>query len=143
MTWDQFATRKVTLELPEDEAFVYIAWGRDESRPLYIGKSRNVMARLGQHAQSSPWYVYIDHFDVYGFRSELAALQAEAEAIAELRPEYNKALNLGSEPPISRYRRHRRRYERVTLGEPWPTLDDIPADQLEIIRRVQNRGAST
>lgn len=29
--------------------FVYTLWGADESRPLYVGMSGNVLARLGQH----------------------------------------------------------------------------------------------
>lgn len=29
--------------------YVYILWGADEDNPLYIGQSRNVLSRLGQH----------------------------------------------------------------------------------------------
>lgn len=140
MKWDRRARHTASFELPEAEAFVYVAWGRDESRALYVGKSRNVMSRIGQHAQASPWFPYLARLDFYGYRSEGEALQAEAEAIAELRPEYNVALNVGSEPTPTRYLRPRRKHQPFTFGERWATVDDIPADQLAIIRRIQNRG---
>ena len=140
MKWDKRAKRKVTIEVPTDEAFVYIAWGRDESRPLYVGKSRNLMARIGEHARSSQWYVYLDHFDIYGYRTELDAIEAEADAIHGLQPEYNVALNVGRPPRLNRYRRMRRQLQAFTYGERWPTLDDIPTEQRDIIARVQNRG---
>lgn len=141
MKWDARARSKFSIELPAGEAFVYVAWGIDDSRALYVGKTRHLMARMGQHERSSDWYPYLDRLDVYAYRSDSDALKAEAEAIWELHPEYNTMLNGFRPDPIARHPRHPRRPEpRVTFGDRWASLDDIPADQLVIVRRVQRRG---
>lgn len=70
--------------------YVYVAWGSDESRPLYIGKSSNVLARLGQHSTVQPWYPDAVRFELHTFESSKAAEDAETEAIYELNPIYNR-----------------------------------------------------
>ena len=136
--WRKRSLGKSELRVPNDQACVYIAWGLDESRPLYVGKSRSLMQRLGSHARSSAWWPYLHRLEVYGYRSDEAALIAEAEAIHELRPAYNQVGNRGTIPPMVRYLRRRKKPEPSVYGSPIST-DEIPAAQLAIIARVQNR----
>lgn len=137
MSWRTKA--RYDFEFPTDEAFVYIAWGMDESRPLYIGKTRHLMRRMAGHERSSPWFPYLRRLEVYGYPSEKKALIAEAEAIATMDPEYNIVGAFGNTPPLVRYLRRRRPTPPPGYG-PEITTDEISADQLAIIRRVQNRG---
>lgn len=142
MSWDKGSSGKWTLEIPTDQAFVYVAWGLDERRPLYVGKTRSLMGRLGQHEQASPWFRYVRRLEVYGFRSELAALEAEAQAIHDLQPAFNRTGITSHIPAVLRYRRRKR--SPVPLGNGPPiTTDEISPDQLAIVARVQNRRRSS
>lgn len=95
--------------------YVYVAWGRNRQRPLYVGKTNLPMGRIGNHFRDSVWARRVQAFNCYGFQTEREALQAELRAIKELNPVYN-----------------------VIRSE--PAFDED--EQAAIIRRVQNRGAA-
>lgn len=43
------ATEVIGESFDPHGCFVYLLWGRDDQKPLYVGKSTNVLARLGTH----------------------------------------------------------------------------------------------
>lgn len=138
MTWR--SRRRSVLEVPDGVYFVYLAWGFDPKRPLYVGKTRALMGRLGKHSQQSRWFDSVRRWEVYAYPSEEEALIAEGDAINELRPEYNQAGNRGAPPPMARYLRHRIPRQPVPTYGPPITTDEITAEQLAVVQRVQNRG---
>ena len=133
--WRQRSISKSVLDLPASGFYVYIAWGTDKKRPLYVGKSRNLLARMGQHSQSSAWWKYMQRLAVYAYPTEADALNAEAEAIGELQPEYNLAGV--TRRPLQPYKP-----KPLLIDDHGPRIstDEIPSHQLAIIARVQNRG---
>lgn len=58
---------------------------------LYVGISLSPLARLADHANGSSWFSRIWGITVERFGSRRAALYAEARAIADERPLYNKS----------------------------------------------------
>lgn len=138
MSWKSRARSVAVLDVPSQRAVVYVAWGIEEDRPLYVGRSRTLMTRIGQHAHKSAWWPYVRRLEVYSYANEGEAIVAEAEAIADLRPEWNQRQRGG---PNLRQRLRRKRWhpEPAEYGPPL-TFDEISADQLAIIARVQNRG---
>ena len=139
MSWRSRSTGRVSIQFPNDAAYVYIAWGMDSKRPLYIGKTRAYHKRMAGHERASKWWPFLRSIDLYAYRTEAEALIAESEAITELQPEYNQVGNAGAPPPLVRYLRHRAAQPPIDFGPPIST-DEIPAHQLAIIARVQRRG---
>lgn len=132
--WRRRCLSKSVLELPAHDHYVYVAWGTDKNRPLYVGKSRSLLARLGQHSQNSLWWHHLTRLAIYSYDSEREALRAEAEAIAEYQPEYNRAgVSRPMSQPISNPG------PPPSYGPPMNT-DDLTADHLAIIARVQRLG---
>lgn len=72
-----------------DRFYVYLVWGEDRARPLYIGKANRPFTRAGHHLATAPWAGEIRSFECHAFLSANAALVAELEAIHELDPVYN------------------------------------------------------
>lgn len=56
---------------------------------LYVGKTMNPLQRLGMHAATQPWAAEIGSVKYTPYESEDDALDAEAWAIAALRPIFN------------------------------------------------------
>lgn len=69
-----------------------VYWHYDEGgRLLYVGMSLSAAVRTGEHRRSSEWFSRVRRIDVDHYESEWAARVAEAEAIAEHRPPFNRA----------------------------------------------------
>lgn len=139
MSWRKRAVGRTTLEYPGPGYYVYVAWGMDRSRALYVGKTRAFHPRMAGHERQSPWFPYLRTMDLYAYSTEEQALIAEAEAIRDLKPEYNQVGNAGKLPPMVRYLRHRKAQPLVTYGSEI-TTEQISAKQLAVIARVQRLG---
>lgn len=72
--------------------FVYYLWGDDPHQPLYIGKSANVLARLGKH-MNAPYARQVRRVTVLRCNSAEQMDETEARLIAERRPLLNVMLN--------------------------------------------------
>jgi excinuclease UvrABC nuclease subunit len=71
--------------------YVYIAWGADRSRPLYIGKAVNLWRRYEQHgAWKADWLPLVEELEVRSFPTAELARRAELDAIQTLNPIYNQ-----------------------------------------------------
>lgn len=68
--------------------FVYTAWD-SAGRPLYVGCSKQPVARQRQHRKSSLWYQYATRFTMTGPYPEETALRVERERIITIRPHFN------------------------------------------------------
>lgn len=133
--WHDGHTDRVRVDTPPinpELFYVYIAWGLDRSRPLYIGKSKHLVVRIGQHMARAEWVKYATEFECFAFASELEALNAESLAIHKLDPEYNVHRGL-----------HRPRKPGTKTPKPRVWLrrfDGLTDADMEVITRVQNRG---
>jgi excinuclease UvrABC nuclease subunit len=97
---------------------------------------------MSMHERRSEWFPLVRRFELYAYATEADALVAEAEAISELKPDYNYAGNRGKLPPLARYLRRRVPQPPISYG-PEIATDEISSDQLEIIARVQRRRPKT
>lgn len=147
MTWNEGHVGHVLMSPPAFDGelvYVYVAWGADREHPLYVGKSKTPLARLGSHSDRARWYPEAVEFELFAFRSEVEALTAESLAIVELRPTFN-VMGHRYEPvppftePVVEYRRRVRKPHKVHPPA-IESIKDIPASQLAIVARVQNRG---
>ena len=138
MSWKKRATGHSRVDLPNDSAYVYVAWGLDDRRPLYVGKTRRFHRRMAMHERHSKWWPLVRRFDLYSYRTEADALVAESEAIRDLGPDYNLVGNQGKLTSLARYLKRRISQPPTTYG-PEISTDEIPADQLAIVARVQRR----
>lgn len=92
MSWNEGSDGSLTFDAPTfrpDRFYVYIAWGEDRQRPLYVGKGNRPFTRLGLHLALAKWADQARSFECHAFLSPEAALEAEIEAIHELNPIYN------------------------------------------------------
>lgn len=87
---------------------VYVAWGADRARPLYIGKSRSFFARAGFHRQVAEWSPLVEEWEIYAFPTEEDAIAVEIEAIHDLNPIYNRQRRMTA----AQLAEHRAEYER-------------------------------
>lgn len=144
MSWDESAIGRQSLRSPHidwDACYVYVAWGHDRSRPLYVGKSREPLNRIGRHLRGTAWGSEVIEWDMVAFGTEGEAIRAEARAIHELNPIHNVQRGGGG----ASFRRSFTRAPR--LGKvpsahkaiP-PPIHGISPEQLAIIARVQRRG---
>lgn len=69
--------------------FVYILWGEDESKPLYVGQSTNILARLGNHMQNNDRRHLVRKVRVIRCRSERHMDDTECRLIAKFQPTLN------------------------------------------------------
>jgi predicted GIY-YIG superfamily endonuclease len=58
---------------------------------LYIGIAKNVGRRREEHARIQPWWLEVQRQTVEWHPDRVAALKAEAEAIRDERPRYNRS----------------------------------------------------
>lgn len=78
-----------------DRCYVYVAWGEDRARPLYVGKARNPWTRMAQHMSiPAPWTAEMVELECHAFPTERMAQAAEIEAIQALDPIYNRMRRL-------------------------------------------------
>ena len=142
--WQEAATARQSFRSPAidwDACYVYVAWGHDRSQPLYVGKSREPLNRIGRHLRSTAWGADVVEWELFAFDSERAALDAEASAIRVLDPIYNVTRG-GAGGMRTRKSKGRnnvgRRIPPAHVAIPKP-IRGISPEQLAIINRVQNR----
>lgn len=104
--------------------FVYALWGEDPDCPLYVGRSSNLLLRIGTHLTDPVKREAVQKVTVSRCASERAMIRAEEKLIAAYRPPWNivgvgeeeRALRRG---PIAKPRRRPRPYV-------WATAPEIP-----------------
>jgi hypothetical protein len=144
VSWDEPAIGRQVLRSPSidwDACYVYVAWGHDRTRPLYVGKSREPLNRIGRHLRGTAWGAEVVEWDMVSFASEPDAVLAEARAIHQLNPIHNVQRGGGGASfrrPFTRAAR-RGKIPTAQVAIPKP-IHGISPEQLAIIRRVQNRG---
>jgi hypothetical protein len=74
--------------------FVYLLWGDDEVRPVYIGKSTNVLARVGNHMSSPRMRGLVKRIQFVRCRDQSVMDATEGWLIDRYRPQ----LNIGGIP---------------------------------------------
>jgi hypothetical protein len=77
-------------QVPVSAACCYVLWGEDQERPLYVGKSTNVLARLGTHLADPVKRSQIRRWTIIECADGPSRLdEAETMLIAHYRPRYN------------------------------------------------------
>lgn len=71
--------------------FTYCLWGDDPQRPLYVGQSTNILARLGSHLGDGLKRPHIQRVTVTRHDGPEAMCRAEAGLIALHQPPWNRA----------------------------------------------------
>ena len=91
MNWDELGSTGVfSITPPKRGFYVYIAWGADRTRPLYIGRAVNLWRRFEQHAQwKAQWVAEVVELECRAFPSAEMAESAERDAILEMNPIHN------------------------------------------------------
>jgi hypothetical protein len=93
MAWNDTSDESVRFPAPPpmraDRFYVYVAWGNDRGRPLYVGKGNRPTIRIGLHLARAKWVDEVVEFECHAFSSSEEALEAEKCAIYELNPIYN------------------------------------------------------
>jgi len=168
--WDEWGSdHDLPLVQPRrGSCYVYLAWGEDRSRPLYIGKAKNPWARIATHMYQKPWRGDVVAWEAHGFPSERMAEAIEIEAIAHFNPIHNSTRRMTradwqEQDRISAEREARKEAARAKVTAEWearlvrrstpaPTYkprrirrqkwrDDVfTPEQLAIVARIQNRG---
>lgn len=71
--------------------FVYLLWGEDLEQPLYIGRSTNVLSRLGTHLNDRDKRAVISRVSMMRCDSEMVMCKMEERLIRLYEPEWNTA----------------------------------------------------
>lgn len=69
--------------------FVYILWGDDLERPLYVGQSKNVFQRVGMHLSAEPKASLTRRVEIIRCATARAMFETEITLIERLRPTMN------------------------------------------------------
>lgn len=69
--------------------FVYILWGNDPDRPLYVGQSTNVLSRLGSHLGQNERRATVRRVSLIRCDTRADMNEVEWDLIAGLRPSLN------------------------------------------------------
>ena len=72
---------------------------------LYIGISNNLIYRLGQHKADKPWFGAVTHISLQHYATRSTVEAAEAKAIREERPRFNKEHNIDRPAPTEPQRK--------------------------------------
>lgn len=59
---------------------------------LYVGISNSPMMRTKQHEESAGWFDQVRNIEINPYQTREEALDAEAQAIIELNPRYNRSV---------------------------------------------------
>jgi hypothetical protein len=89
--WEEWGSdHDFHFQLPKKGAgYVYVAWGRNRERPLYVGKAVTPTERIMYHVRHAPWAAEVEEWEVHGFPTADNAEWAEIEAIHDLNPIHN------------------------------------------------------
>ena len=71
--------------------FVYLLWERDDSTPIYVGKSTNILARLGDHMSNPARRHRVRKVTLIRCKNQLTMDRTEDRLIRRYRPELNIA----------------------------------------------------
>jgi predicted GIY-YIG superfamily endonuclease len=84
---------KLTAKFP-GETVVYLAYGRAKPRSkellLYVGIADNFYKRMGQHAAKSPWFRFVERFEVEPYETRHKAMVREKYLIRHRHPAHNE-----------------------------------------------------
>ncbi|MCM3884292.1 hypothetical protein [Frankia sp. R82] len=80
---------EVDKEFDPRGCFVYLLWGADPDRPLYVGKSTKILARLGQHMGDRQKRHRVQRVTVIRCRDGRQMNRTEEKLIAEYQPTLN------------------------------------------------------
>jgi hypothetical protein len=157
------------IQLPRKGAgYVYVAWGVNRDRPLYIGKAVTPTERIIYHVRHASWAAEVEEWEVHGFPTAELAEAIEIEAIHDLNPIHNvmRRMTLAQVEEQRRVmleREAQKAAARAKISAEWEARRSrsVPApqpaykprkvrkqkfrkdiftpDQLAIIARVQNR----
>jgi predicted GIY-YIG superfamily endonuclease len=123
-------TVPLTVEITDEPTAVYRLYDSAD-RLLYVGISRNLIARWAQHAADKPWWPQVTRKTVvmYGCRKE--AELAEGKAIRSESPLYNLAMGRTEEPrPVRKTPAILRRPPKDAYPDPEPTCFTLSKDFL-------------
>lgn len=70
---------------------VYVLWGDDRGRPLYVGQSRQVLTRLSSHMQDPQKKIHVRHITVLRCVDDPAMCELERSLIDRHQPPFNVA----------------------------------------------------
>lgn len=70
-------------------SFVYLLWGKDTARPLYVGESGNVLQRLGAHMSDSGRRNRVERIQLISCASKTGRRALETQLIGKYRPPWN------------------------------------------------------
>lgn len=73
--------------------FVYLLWGADADRPMYVGQSRNILSRLGSHMQNPERGPHVHSVQLLRCESKKAMDEMERSLIVGYQPAWNKVHN--------------------------------------------------
>lgn len=71
------------------QPYVYFLYN-DTARVIYVGSTRRLPVRLNEHRRRQPWYGEVAEVRAWPFGTLDEALAAEAAAIREHSPRYNR-----------------------------------------------------
>jgi excinuclease UvrABC nuclease subunit len=89
VTTDQATEFAPLNEALVGQPYVYYLYDAAE-RLLYVGSTRHLRRRLGEHRRKQPWYPKVTELRAFPFPTLDAALAAESKAIRDCLPRYNR-----------------------------------------------------
>jgi hypothetical protein len=72
-----------------DGFFVYCLWGADKSQPLYVGRSANILSRLGNHLSDSTKRPHVQRVTLIECETRADMRLTETKLIAQFQPPWN------------------------------------------------------
>jgi hypothetical protein len=115
--------------------YVYLLWSRKgDPAPLYVGRSRNILSRLGSHLGNSEKRPHIGWVSLIRCTSHADMAAREGALIRKLRPPWNKDIPTAGAPRMSRktsiYLSDDRLAEIEASGKTIPELIDLGLEYL-------------
>jgi hypothetical protein len=88
---DGLVMQHLDLQMDPNGYYVYLLWGIEEDRPLYVGQSTNIFSRLGSHMNDPVKRARVRRVMVIGCKTERQMDSTELRLIRKYRPELNTA----------------------------------------------------
>src|SRR5438552_1923722 len=87
---------------------------RSETELLYVGYTRQLKTRLGQHKRDKPWWPEVTDVRAEEFTTEDEARRREKELWADRRPKYNRKSPFQTKEELREYhRKWARKYREI------------------------------